>query len=82
MKYNTEGETRFGLKPTTWSGEPVGCSDSICPRIINGNKNILSEDCFLDLLSGEMLCDQCGKCLRYARKMAHRRGEPIETAEV
>ena len=78
MKYETEGETRFGIKPFVHGSEiETDCSDNLCPRKINK-----SENCFLDLLSGEMLCEQCGKCLRYARKKAHQRGEPIETAEV
>lgn len=82
MKYQIEGETRFALKPMAYSGEPAKCSDNLCPRVINSDKNKLSEECFIDLLTGGTLCDQCGKCLRYARKKAHQRGESIETAEV
>jgi len=40
------------------------------------------EPCFVDTLHGWIYCHQCGLCLRFARKRAQARGEPIENCEV
>ena len=62
---------------STHHGESKSCSDDICPKLIK-NEN----ECFIDLLNnGQILCDTCGKCLRYARKCAVRRGESLESAQ-
>jgi len=40
------------------------CSDVKCPRFIREG-----EFCYLDTLEdGGVLCEYCGKCVRYARK--------------
>lgn len=48
------------------------CADPRCRRPIGHE-----QECFVDTTSeeGEILCDSCGKCLRYARKKASERGE-------
>lgn len=75
----------YKLLPHEYTGPAKQCEDEICTRLIGQrlvNKQVVIEkECFLDLLNdGAMLCDNCGKCLRYARKHAVRRGEPIESA--
>jgi hypothetical protein len=54
-------------------GARIPCSDSLCPRKIKRG-----EECFHDGVSRKILCGGCGKALRYRRKKAARRGEPIE----
>lgn len=72
-------ETRQMLMPHEHNGSERECADDQCTRLIGGAK--WPRNCFIDLLTnGQILCDNCGKCLRYARKMAVRRGEPIESA--
>ena len=71
-----ETETRFMLMPHVRRGSEGDCADDVCTRKVMDGDN-----CFIDLLNnGAVLCEICGKCLRYARKCADRRGEPIETA--
>lgn len=46
------------------------CKDSKCGRgVVHG------EPCFVDTWTEKFYCDSCGKCVRYERKMADRRGE-------
>lgn len=78
-------EDNYKLLPHEYTGPVKECSDEKCYRKIGQylvNKQVvITKECFLDLLNdGAMLCDNCGKCLRYARKHAVRRGEPIESA--
>lgn len=71
-----ETETQFMLMPHVRGGSEGKCADEMCPRQVKNG-----DSCYIDLLNdGAILCDNCGKCLRYARKCAVRRGEPIETA--
>jgi len=51
---------------------PTACRDEKCNRMIEHE-----DPCFIDTWpdEGEVYCDSCGKCLRYERKMADRRGE-------
>jgi len=72
----SELETKFMLMPHSYSGESKQCGDEICDREIKTGYS-----CFIDLLNnGVILCDVCGKCLRYARKKATERGERFEAA--
>lgn len=67
----------FGLFPNKYFGEDDQCADKGCTRILTQG-----DDCFIDTIrDGKMLCDLCGKCLRYSRKKAAERGEPIEDVE-
>tara|TARA_R100001244_G_scaffold25113_4_gene25572 strand:+ start:33136 stop:33372 length:237 start_codon:yes stop_codon:yes gene_type:complete len=78
MNEEQEEGTFFGMKPLINGGGEKECSDKLCPTFIQS-----SEQYYIDLLKdGTSLCLQCGKCLRYARKKADQRGEPIELAEV
>ena len=54
---------------------PGDCCDLKCPRVVKHG-----EECFIDTwaTNGALFCDQCGKCLRYARKAAQIRGESPE----
>jgi hypothetical protein len=70
-------ETQFKMQPSLCPMEEISCSDDLCPRKIT-----LGNPCYFDLLKGKFLCIHCGQCLRYARKKAVGRGEPIESAEV
>jgi len=53
---------------------PVVCSDEKCSRAVEHE-----DPCFIDTKSedGDVYCDSCGKCLRYARKMESRRREIV-----
>ena len=68
---------QFKLLEQTFSGSQKWCADRKCPRLIKSG-----EMCFIDLLTdnADVLCEGCGKCLRYARKKAVSRGEPLESA--
>ncbi len=69
---NQNPSVQYSLMPATHGGDvPLECSDDKCNRkIINGGAY------FMDVLeNGAILCDDCGKCLRYTRKKAHERGE-------
>jgi heterodisulfide reductase subunit C len=57
--------------------EPIECHNKKCKRPIR-----LYERYYLDTLWDRVYCYQCGLCLRYARKKALERGEPIEMAEI
>ena len=66
---NDEGETEEII--TTFTKYlPVTCSDEKCNTLIRNE-----DPCFVDSLSenGDVYCDSCGKCLRYARKKAAER---------
>jgi uncharacterized protein (DUF983 family) len=56
---------------------PIICRNPKCGRGIR-----LFERYFLDTLWDRVYCHQCGLCLRYARKRAMGRGEPLEKAEI
>jgi len=56
---------------------PISCFNVKCGRSIR-----LFELYFLDTLWDRVYCHQCGLCLRYARKKASERGEPIEKAGI
>ncbi len=74
-----ESDTKFMLMPHEHTGSERTCADDQCTRGIGGNK--WPNESFVDLLdNGKILCDGCGKSLRYARKKAVQRGEPIESA--
>lgn len=49
---------------------PISCTDPKCGRAI-----VHDAPCFVDTQSpdGDVYCDDCGKCLRYARKKAAQR---------
>ncbi len=51
------------------------CCDPKCERVVKNG-----EECFIDTWAhdGAIFCDQCGKCLRYARQAATMRGEKAE----
>jgi hypothetical protein len=51
------------------------CGDDLC-----GIKLRRGDECFMDPLLKKIYCLQCGQCLRYARKKAAQRGEPIKEA--
>lgn len=70
-------ETLFGMKQLVSGGIDFQCNDRLCFTQVTAG-----QEYFLDILKDKMYCSQCGKCLRYARKKAAQRGEPIETAEV
>ena len=56
---------------------PGTCGDSKCGRTIRDE-----EDCFIDTWKGTTYCEQCGKCIRYERSMADRRGEDPTKVDV
>lgn len=56
---------------------PSVCCFDKCHRGIN-----TLDKYFLDILHNKVYCHQCGICLRYARKKAAQRGEPIEKVEI
>lgn len=65
------------MKQLISGGTEFQCHDRLCfTKVENG------DEYFIDILKDKMYCLQCGKCLRYARKKAAQRGEPIESAEV
>ena len=49
---------------------PIRCADPKCGRPV-----VHDAPCFVDTTSpnGDVYCDDCGKCLRYARKKAAQR---------
>ena len=51
---------------------PTTCKDEKCGRMVAHQ-----DPCFIDTWTenGDVYCDACGKCRRYERKMAERRGE-------
>ena len=51
---------------------PTSCKDPKCNRMVSHE-----DPCFIDTWTakGDVLCDSCGKCRRYERKMADKRGE-------
>jgi Pyruvate/2-oxoacid:ferredoxin oxidoreductase delta subunit len=55
--------------------EPKDCSTPNCPRKIPQ-----FERYFFDAIFDKTYCNQCGLCLRYARKKAIQRGEPADSA--
>lgn len=48
--------------------KPVRCADQKCGRMVAHNI-----PCFVDSETGQVWCDDCGKCERYARKKAAER---------
>jgi hypothetical protein len=44
------------------------CSGLKCGRGVK-----FMDECFIDSMTGNVLCKDCGQCLRYERKMAERR---------
>lgn len=56
---------------------PLTCWNGKCGKTIQ-----LFERYFLDTLWDRVYCHQCGLCLRYARKKAIGRGDPVESAEI
>lgn len=79
----------FGLVLVAWPGPgDLACRDELCMRS-NDVGELRSKVIppggayYLDTVkNNRALCDQCGQCLRYARKKAHERGEPLESAEI
>jgi hypothetical protein len=57
--------------------KPIMCWNPKCGRPIR-----LFERYYLDTLWDRVYCHQCGLCLRYARKRAMERGEPVERGEI
>ncbi|OGT58998.1 MAG: hypothetical protein A3E01_18535 [Gammaproteobacteria bacterium RIFCSPHIGHO2_12_FULL_63_22] len=53
------------------------CANAKCRKRIPA-----SDLCFLDVLWERVYCHACGLCLRYSRKRAMQRGEPIENGEI
>lgn len=56
---------------------PSICFFEMCRRPIR-----LLDKYFIDTLWDRVYCHQCGLCLRYARKKAMERGEPMESATI
>ncbi len=56
---------------------PGNCADAKCGRAIRNE-----EKCFVDTWNNRTYCQQCGKCIRYERAMALRRGEDPRKVEV
>ena len=62
---------QFGLLFTKFTEEePQTCSESNCSRSI-----LPDAPCTVDVKTGDTLCEECGKCERYARKSAELRGD-------
>ena len=53
----------FGLLRTKITTEEEKCRTKNCFRIMKEG-----DDCFVDVASNAILCDECGKCERYSRK--------------
>ncbi len=61
---------QFGLLFTKFTGEePQGCGADNCFRPIKPD-----DICAVDVETNNTLCEECGKCERYERKSAERRG--------
>ena len=63
----------LGLIEVCHGGKDTICGDDLCTKPIKAFDHI-----FLDTFRKRNLCSQCGTCLRYARKKAAERGEPVE----
>jgi len=61
-------ELQHGLLRIIYHGENLLCADEKCGRLI-----IDASYCFVDTINGATYCDDCGKCVRYSRKMAKQR---------
>lgn len=59
-------------KMVSASYDPWACEGSRCPRKVE-----VGDMYWLDTLSGVMLCELCGNCLKYSRKKALQRGVDI-----
>ena len=60
-----------------YSGRDLpSCANAKCRKLVPEQ-----ELCFLDTLWDRIYCYACGLCLRFARKRAMQRGEPIEGVE-
>lgn len=60
------------LRQQLWASEPTSCSNDICGRKIRRG-----DECFADVLSDADYCQQCGVMLRYHRKKAGERNDPL-----
>lgn len=61
---------QFGLLFTKFTGDEAQCCEANrCFRIIKPD-NI----CAIDVETNVTMCEECGKCERYARKSAEKRG--------
>jgi hypothetical protein len=67
------------MLPTLWAQlcaeEIPSCANKSCGRRI-----AKGDECFADSLGGEYYCKQCGIMLRYHRKKADQRGDPLPVA--
>lgn len=70
-------DNTFMLQTTVGEEDKLICAAAHCRRSLG-----YLERYFVDTLKKQPYCDQCGKCLRYSRKKALERGEPVERAEV
>jgi hypothetical protein len=62
------GDIRHGYMGASWDGDITECSDRKCGRLVKNG-----DACFVELQSGALYCDGCGRCKRYIRKMAEKR---------
>lgn len=70
----TELGIQLGIVPTYLFGgsEPLRCQGSKCHREIRP-----ATEHFIDTKTNRVLCEACGKSLRYARKKAAEQGRPL-----
>ena len=64
--------TQFGMTATTWRMEAEVCHDAKCGRLVAPG-----DPCFIDA-NGDLYCDSCGRCERYARKKQQQRNQVKE----
>lgn len=74
---NEDGEEETVIEQIEKHGHAI-CVDPKCGRMVKHN-----EHCFIDVLSanGDLYCDSCGKCIRYARKKAEQRKQKKAAAQ-
>ena len=61
-------EIKFGFLQTKVTTEEEKCKAANCARIMRTD-----DDCFIDVQSNAVFCDECGKCERYSRKKEQER---------
>jgi len=71
------GVNLIGCYEVQYVGSTTKCADKLCMTNISEGDKI-----FLDTINENTYCHQCGQCLRYARKKAAERGEPIGDVEL
>lgn len=59
---------QYGLFETKITTEEERCREKDCFRVMN-----FDDPCFVDVQNNKVLCSDCGRCERYARKKQEER---------